>query len=110
MSSLVRAPLQSLEFTIKMWQLDPQRSHDSALARARWRRQLRGLPEPPPRPPKHYPLNFAERSVEEFDVGEYLRRFAQRFPTLERAVVWVRGIRGREKRAVLDNGEVRLEE
>ncbi|KAI0819425.1 hypothetical protein BC628DRAFT_1423777 [Trametes gibbosa] len=102
LSSLEHAPLGAIQLCIDTWHVDarPQRE------------RVRDVPPPPLRPrSEDYPLNAAERSVNEFDVSEYVHRFAQRVRTLRRATVRVIGPRGRWREVtLLEGGEIRMEE
>lgn len=101
MASLGHVPLLSLKFTISMDDLDPilklQRySEDS------------DEDTPSPVDPDDYPLVFAEQSADEFDLADYVRRFALLVPTLQTAEVRFEGLRSKRKVVELKDGEVQL--
>lgn len=101
MASLGHVHLRSLKFTISMDDLDPilklqHYSEDSD----------EGTPSPID--PEDYPLVFAEQSADEFDLVDYVRRFALLVPTLQTAEVGIEGLRSKRKVAELKDGEVQL--
>ncbi len=95
---------------MKIWThaLDPRPDDDSVVARKR-RQHLR-LPKPPPPKPEDYPLCFAERSAEDFDLESYVRRFMDEVPTLQRAQIILIGPRERWRRATIVDGKPHIED
>ncbi|KAI0364382.1 hypothetical protein BV20DRAFT_861658 [Pilatotrama ljubarskyi] len=106
LSALQHSPLQQLKIAVMTTSVDPRPKEKISV----WERLRRRGP-PPPRPGvDEYPLNFAERSADDFNIEDYLRRFAQAIPSLRDAVVRVVGPRERWRMAMLKDGEVTSEE
>ncbi len=106
MSSLAHAPLRSLSIDMSIDILDPQPDHSS---HARMLREFSGSPSPPPVDPQDCPLLLAERSADEFDMADYVRRFARLVPTLRQTTIRISGLRGGWRRVKLKDGEAMLE-
>lgn len=53
---------------------------------------------------------FAERSGEDFDLADYLRRFMEDVPTLQRANVVLNGPKDRYRLATIVDGKLHIEE
>lgn len=101
MASLAHAPLQSLGIDLCMGVFDSH-PEDFLPGYSRLRHEVSDNPQ-------SYPLLFAERSVDEFDLEDYVRRFARLLPTLQRVTIRILGLRGERRSVELENGEVKLE-
>lgn len=100
MASLAHAPLQSLGIDLCMGVFDPH-PEDFLPGYSRLHHEISD--------PHSYPLLFAERSADEFDLEDYVRRFARLLPTLQRVTIRILGLRGERRSVELGNGEVKLE-
>ncbi|EIW56384.1 uncharacterized protein TRAVEDRAFT_59520 [Trametes versicolor FP-101664 SS1] len=106
MASLGHAPLRSLKLTISMYDLDP--TPDEQFSDSELLPEISGEYTPPPADPEDYPLLLAEQSADEFDLADYVRRFARLVPTLQTAKVCIEGLREKCKTAKLKDGEVQF--
>lgn len=57
-----------------------------------------------------YPLNLAERSTNDFDLEDYIRRFVTAVPTLQKVEFTLGGPRWRTRTVTLTDGKFKLYE
>ncbi len=95
---------------MKIWMHDLNPRPDDDTAFARMQRRRKRLPTPPPPDPAEFPLCFAERSAEDFDLEGYVRRFMDEVPTLQHAHIVLGGPRDRWRRATIVDGKLQIEE
>ncbi|KAI0349619.1 hypothetical protein OH77DRAFT_1221314 [Trametes cingulata] len=102
--SLQHSPLQQLKLIVDVTSLDPRPEEGSR------ERLHRRDPAPPRGDEDEYPLKFAERSANNLDMEDYLRRFAKATPSLRHAMLRMVGPRERWRMATLNEGKILCEE
>lgn len=108
LSSVRSTPLQDLQLRVVTTSLDPRPHTHSDIEQ--FKCKMLSLPTPPALDPDQYPLLFAERSVNAFDLEDYMQRFTRGIPTLKHAEITIIGPRDEWRRVVLSDGQPLLEE
>lgn len=108
LSSVRSAPLQDLQLRVVTTSLDPRPYTHSEIEQ--FKRKMLSLPTPPALDTDDYPLLFAERSANAFDLENYMQRFTRGIPTLKHAEITMIGPRDSWRRVVLIDGQPLLQE